>query len=383
MPHYARSVGSVWLVCWSLGGCKPAEEEASAATSAGESSEGATSAAASTSEGGSAGESSTTDAPAEPGPDAMVTLFQGEHIYFGAENHRQADVTVTLPEPGFFYKNVTLNLALGCPNGLCDHWDRYGSIGVVRWPGAEDEGLVEVARFITAYRLPGQWAIDVTDLQPLLAGELTFRVFIDTWVGPGHAQGDGWLVDARLDFEGGVPSPLPIAALPLWQQSFGAGDPGAPISAQVPVMTVTPPAEATSFRLRTAITGHGFGNTDNCAEFCAKNHGFMINDVDPYSTLVWRDDCPETAVQDQFGTWQYPRAGWCPGADVIPWEVDVTPSIAAGAPNSVMYALQSYENTCRPGLDVCKGCTAGMSCEDGHGQPYYYLSSVLIALKEP
>ncbi len=350
---------------------------AGAATTDGSSTATATTATTLDASSTAAAESTTTGADVLPGVDAEIPLFVGEHIYFGDENHRQADVQVSLPVDGAYAK-ITLDLALGCPDGLCDHWDRYGTIGVVQDPGTDHERFIEVARFITAYRLPAQWSLDVTDLRPLLAGDLTFRVFIDTWVGPGHPQGNGWLVDARLVYEGGVPSPRPIAVLPLWYQTFDAGDATKPVAEQVPVLEIAAPSQATSFRLRTHITGHGFGNTDNCAEFCPKTHGFMVGD-DPYVTTIWRDDCFETAVPDQLGTWTFPRAGWCPGADVIPWEVDLTPSLVPGLSTPITYALATYENTCRPGLDTCVGCNAGATCDDGHSLPFYYLSSLVIA----
>ena len=38
------------------------------------------------------------------------------------------------------------------------------------------------------------WDLDVTDLRPLLTGDVTMRAFIDTWVGPGSQYGAGWLL---------------------------------------------------------------------------------------------------------------------------------------------------------------------------------------------
>lgn len=316
----------------------------------------------------------------QPGDDALVQIFVGEHVYFGEENRRQIDVDVALPASGE-YDEITLDFALNCPNGLCDHWDRYGTIGVVRWPGAEDEGYVELARFITAYRLPAAWTLDMTDLRPLLKGDTTIRVFIDTWVGPGHEQGEGWLVDASLNFHGGIPSPRAIEVYPLWYQSFSYGDPNNTVDSQVPSQSFTPPADATSFKLRSHITGHGFGNVDNCAEFCARAHGYQLNGGGGYTKTVWRDDCPETAVPDQLGTWKFPRAGWCPGADVVPWLIDATETVLPGVENTVVYAVDEFENSCRPGADPCVGCVGGTSCDDGHGLPYYYLSALMIAYR--
>ncbi|HFE45307.1 MAG TPA: hypothetical protein ENJ18_07400 [Nannocystis exedens] len=316
----------------------------------------------------------------QPGEDAQVQIFADEHVYFGDENRRQIDVEVALPASGE-YDEITLDFALNCPNGLCDHWDRYGTIGVVRWPGAEDEGYVEIARFITAYRLPAAWTLDMTDLRPLLKGDTTIRVFIDTWVGPGSDQGEGWLVDASLNFHGGIPSPRAIEVYPLWYQSFSYGDPMNPVNSQVLSQSFTPPADATSFQLRSHITGHGFGNVDNCAEFCPRVHGYQLNGEGGYAKTIWRDDCPETAVPDQFGTWKFPRAGWCPGADVRPWLIDATETVNPGMENTVVYAVDDYENSCRPDADPCVGCVGGASCDDGHSLPYYYLSALMIAYR--
>ncbi len=315
-----------------------------------------------------------------PGEDEVITVFDKEHVYFGSENRRTVDVEVSFPEEGLTYESIILGLGLSCPNGLCDHWDRYGTLGVVRAPGAEDEDYVEVARFITPYRVGGTWNYDVTDLRPLLRGDVTFRVHIDTWVGPGHDQGEGWLVDVLVQFTGGVPAREVLDVSKLWYINYGAGNPDNPPEGQVyPVNTPTP-AEATGFALRSLITGHGFGNTNNCAEFCPLEHGYLVNS-NAHQRTVWRDDCAETGVPGQQGTWTYPRAGWCPGADVRVWEEDVTNDIVAGQPAMVTYGMSPYENTCKPGADPCVGCTAGATCEDGHGQPYYYMSAVLVSYR--
>ena len=315
----------------------------------------------------------------------MLTLFDGEHIYFGQRNQRAVDVEITFPDAELGYESITLNLALRCPNGtLCDWWDRHGHLGIVNRPGSDEESLVEIARFITPYRVEAAWTLDVTSLRPLLAGTQTVRVFIDTWVGPGHANGEGWLVDASLDMVGGIPDPLPIAVVPVWNETtYETGNPGNPIAAQVPDVTVEIPAEATRAELRTLITGHGQGNAENCAEFCPKVHGFQVGTQD-WQRTVWRDDCAENPVQPQAGTWQYPRAGWCPGADVIPWVEDVTEAIEAGTSVTLRYATEPYENTCRPDASPCSGCTLGTGCDyDGgnHTMPVYKMSAAIIVYR--
>lgn len=332
------------------------------------------------------GSAETGSLPFEPaiGEDTSITAFEQAHVYFGDENVRQIDVDLSFPPAELAYESVVLTITLGCPNDNCDWWDRKGFIGVVRDAGTEQESILEVARFMTPYRVGAQHVIDVSELRPLLADDLTLRVFIDTWVGPGHQNGDGWLVDARFDFVGGAPTRVPIAVLPIWDlRTVEYGNPDLPISASVPEAAIEIPSEADAISLRSIITGHGQGNLDNCAEFCPRNHGFLIAE-DAFLRQIWRDDCAETPVEGQQGTWQYPRAGWCPGAEVIPWLEDASDAVAPGETVAISYDVQAYENTCRPDAPECTGCALGTGCEyDGgnHTPPIYDLSAMLIAYR--
>src|SRR5262249_23719228 len=122
------------------------------------------------------------DAGPFAGEDTQVVGFDKQPIFFdGADKNRTADVTVSCPGAGS-YDKITMRLALGCPKGGCDHWDRFGTLGVVK-KGAGENGsdlVIEIARFITPYSLTAKWDIDVTALRPLLAGDVTLRAFIDT-----------------------------------------------------------------------------------------------------------------------------------------------------------------------------------------------------------
>jgi hypothetical protein len=330
--------------------------------------------------GGGGGDDTTApDAPTVPvGMDTTVVAFDGEHVYFGGKpNRRTVDKAVTFPAPDLRYSRVTLDLGLRCPTGGCDWWDRLGHISLVQGTG-DDATEIELARFITPYRVGGQFTVDVTDLQRLLEGPQTVRVFIDTWVNPGHANGAGWLVDASFEFVGGVPTPDPVAVIPLWApQRVVYGDPMRPVD-----VTATPtlPDGLTGARVRALVTGHGQGNAENCAEFCAKDHTIAV-DAETITTHLWRDDCPTTAVPNQQGTWRYPRAGWCPGAMVTPWVGDVA---GTAGPRAISYQVQTYENTCRPDATTCGGCTLGTGCSyDGgaHTEPGWEQSAVLVLLQ--
>jgi hypothetical protein len=316
--------------------------------------------------------------PPRPGPDATVTPFSGTHVYFagGMDNKRIQDATATFPAMPLTYQRITLKLALRCPPaGGCDHWDRRGFLGVVRKVDGKD-AVIEILRFMTPYRAPASWTVDVTALRPLLSGEVTMRAFIDTWVGPGNASGGGWLVDASFELVGGTPERLPIAVIPLWDEMrFDYGDPAKPVAAAVAPRQPAIPADARAVELRAFITGHGQGNLDNCAEFCRRNHTFRVGES-RFSRLLWRDDCARTGAPGQAGNTRSPRAGWCPGADVLPWVVDVSAAAKPGV--TVSYEVDAYENTCRPDAPVCS-CSSCPYNNQGHTAPHSLLWGVLIA----
>ncbi|MBL92720.1 MAG: hypothetical protein CMH56_13025 [Myxococcales bacterium] len=322
------------------------------------------------------------------GEDQVVTVFEREHVYFGDENRRQVDTTVTMPPADHLFESVTMTVMLSCPmwggpTSRCDAWDRYGWLAVVENAGEEEETVIEFWRFITPYGVGGQWEVDITDLRPLFSGDLTFRVFIDTWVGPGHESGDGWAVDLAFDYKGGTPEQVPVAVLPVWtSHSFVYGDPAVSVDPAAQT-TLTLPEGVSKGTLRVLVTGHGQGNAENCAEFCAKTHTVTAGDVSR-PTLLWRDDCAETAVPNQLGNWEYGRAGWCPGAFVYPWVEDISSAIEAGQELTISYAVEPYVNTCRPDAETCTGCVFGTGCDyngSSHTPPNYVLSGLLTLYK--
>ncbi|HEY6461040.1 MAG TPA: peptide-N-glycosidase F-related protein [Polyangiaceae bacterium] len=342
-------------------------------------------------------------AEAEPGADATVSAFDKAHLFFqdgtAAGNQRIVTAQAAFPATGT-YASIVLHVTLSCPTGGCDVYDRFGTIGVVTSPGVDGGAntVVEVARFITGFCAGGTWDYDVTDLRPLLTGNLTMEAFIDTWVPQGQSGiGQGWLLTASFEMTGGTPPKVPVAVVPLWPGTPVAqawyGDPATPIASSIPPQTVTLPAGASSYALRSFVTGHGQGNADNCSEFCSRTHTLTVGSTANTAT-VWRTDCASTPnVKSQCGTATDSRAGWCPGADVKPWVVDVTGQVGAGPTTTIAYDVAGYTdtscgcNTCRPGAvpdgGTCAGCVfSGTTCSyDGslHTQPFYYVSSALIA----
>jgi len=101
--------------------------------------------------------------------------------------------------------------------------------------------------------------------------------------------------------------------------------------------------------------------------------------------ILWRTDCATNPCSPQGGTWQYNRAGWCPGQSVIPWDNDITSNVTAGQPITLDYNIEPYENFCRPNNP---DCVSGVTCPDcdynytGHTEPHYTIQSQLIYYSE-
>jgi hypothetical protein len=240
-----------------------------------------------------------------------VPIYAGEPVYFvggsAAVDRRQVDRVVRLPALAAGLASVTLELTLSCPRGGCDPWDRTGYVAIVQTPSdtasapgtavgeeLEEASVLEVLRFVTPYGVGGRWSLDVRNLLPWLHGQRTFRLFIDTWVGSLDEKGSGWQADVTLYYRYSArppPKPPPIAVYPLWVvQNVGYGDPAITVADQVTARRVRIPETAGRVEIRAFVTGHGQGNADNCAEFCAREHTLRVGDV-PFRRTVWRADC--------------------------------------------------------------------------------------------
>lgn len=303
-----------------------------------------------------------------------IELTRERPVYFKSDdNRREQFFEATLPADNAAYNRLSLHFKLSCPGGFCDRWDRYGSFGI----RDEQQRYLELFRFMTPYGLGEEWTQDLSAFLPLLQGKKTFQVFIDTWVGPGHPDGNGWLVSASLHFEGGSPEGRAIRVEPLLSAAeLIYGEPG-----QSPVRSaqLLPLIGAQRAELLTLISGHGQGNAGNCAEFCPKTHYLQVGEK-IYSKLIWRDNCASSVNPAQKGTYYLSRAGWCPGDKVEPWVQDITDELLKGS-LSFSYAPEAYENSCRPSASLCEGCVFGTGCSyDGglHTEPRYFVSSYAI-----
>ncbi|MGD8439406.1 MAG: peptide-N-glycosidase F-related protein, partial [Holophagae bacterium] len=273
--------------------------------------------------------------PDEPFADeaTVVRAFDRAEHWFGAENHRSVVHEVDFPPAGD-WNQVGLRLHLECPeSGLCDHWDRTGSLQLVLNPEDPEEEweYLEIMRHITPYRVGMCEFVDITPLAPLLTGRQTLVSWIDTWVGPGHSDGDGWRITWDFVFYPGEDRTADEVVNIWGRRSIEVGnlEPDHTVDAQTEPVEVAVPADATRVEARLIATGHSFGNALNCAEFCVMRQDLLV-DGERRSVVPWRTDCEHNPVNDQQGTWQYDRNGWCPGAITIGDTIDITDLVTPG-----------------------------------------------------
>lgn len=198
----------------------------------------------------------------------------------------------------------------------------------------------ELARYITPYGNGlslgngWTWTFDVTDYRTLLSDSV-------------HISAGNWqeLLDMKFVMIKGTPPRDVVSIQNLWNGGFNYGQTADPIESHLTPKKVYIPANAVTARWKSRITGHGMDSPQNCAEFCAKNHYFKVNDSLRYTQLVWRDNCDLNPLYPQGGTWVYDRANWCPGAEVWTYNFELTPFITPGDSLTLDHDVQPYTNT--------------------------------------
>ncbi|MBC8045567.1 MAG: T9SS type A sorting domain-containing protein [Fimbriimonadaceae bacterium] len=194
----------------------------------------------------------------------------------------------------------------------------------------------EIARYITPYGIGldlGEgftWTYDVTDYLPLLNDSV-------------HLSAGNWQeeLDLKFIFIEGTPARKPTSVTNLWSGGFGYGLTPS-YDEQTPDKTISIPADAENTRIKVRVTGHGFGGTSNCAEFCKKDHYIFVDGVSQWTREVWRETCDLNPVYPQGGTWVYDRANWCPGAEVETYDFELTPFVTPGNDVALDYDAESY-----------------------------------------
>ena len=170
------------------------------------------------------------------------------------------------------------------------------------------------------------WYFDVTDYAPVLKGNKQI-----TMSGGGQWQED---MDIKFLFIVGTPPRDVLEMQQIWRpQSKGYSTIMSDDAFEARSHTLL--SNATSFKLRTSITGHG-----QEGEFIPRTHTLNLDGSSPstYSWQVWTE-CADNPIYPQGGTWIYDRAGWCPGKATDLREDDITPFVTPGQSHIFDYGI--------------------------------------------
>ena len=298
-----------------------------------------------------------------------VRAFEHMLINFPDPGRTNGGVFV-FPQHVGSYQRIIAKLDMQCPEieGGCDDWDRVAWIEMQ----TPDGQWREIIRYTTAYGVPCQHELDVTDFSSWLQGEVPMRMFIDTWGTGGY--------DVTLDFEfvKGLPQFLYSGIIPLWNGNFPFGDPAN--LQPMDTLPVETPAGAAALNLKVVTTGHGWGenNTFNAAEFYEAKHTLWVNSTS-FAHAPWMQCNPNPdGCTGQKGTWRFNRAGWCPGAIAPGYNYNLAEQIDSKELEMRFIFQENYIDHCHPHNPYCKTGTTCVDCMDTYN-PQYYIASYLIA----
>lgn len=277
-----------------------------------------------------------------------IEVFKNAGIQFGGDanwnaqrgvtvldNGRIIERVITLPTLGPFSR-VTTNLKVTAGS---DAWDRAGNIYV-----ATAAGDIELHKFITAFGGTTSHQQDVTALVPTLrTGQLKIRAFVDTWVQTART------LDFSLTVTDEAPNRAPVWGRPLMNdQDWRAGE---YTNGRKSVSFLGVPNSLGKVILSYLPSGHASdGNGGD--EFTQRTHRIFINGAQVWQGVPWRTDGRNfRSVNPTSGRWgdvwssDLNRAGWIPGDDVDPIQIDVSQYITPGGRNTVEYQIDGI----RPG----------------------------------
>lgn len=258
----------------------------------------------------------------------MIKIARGEKKYPAVDSTKYEKLAGIVPGPE--YKPTVEIMRFMTPFGVGHFSGANDSVSRKRMPVYIDGWAKEVV-----------WKQDVSDLIPLLTGEVYVGIYIDTWTK------EGYNVSVELDFlESKIKQDkMPVRHVePLINTVFYLGQSIPDIfslkDVSIPFIV---PKKAKNIRLKYITTGHGGHSGGD--EFVQKENILSVDGNVVYRFIPWRNDCasfrrfnPSTGVwlqtrtvsyisrngrsekeiEEPLGSSDLSRSNWCPGSDVTP-----------------------------------------------------------------
>lgn len=299
---------------------------------------------------------------AAPGDTTTIVAHNNvDMTWNGNYNH-----TASLPYAGISYRKIIMHYDMGCATGGCSDWDYTTQVFVMQPTGIMDSSIarvdtlagsvydtiwsvfevnnsIELGRVITPYAngKSMSWSrrhsFDVTDFASLLEGDTDLRIKYHGW-------SSGFSATITFEFiEGTPPRPvLSIDGLYIGKKTYQNSSDFE--STFFMPKSVVLPSGIVSASIYSTITGHGFDNDVNCAEFCVKDYSVKVNGANVATRTIWNDECGLNPDYPQPGTWLIDRAGWCPGNKADIHHIDITSALngSTSTPNDIDFDMDVY-----------------------------------------
>lgn len=220
----------------------------------------------------------------------------------------------------------------------CGEWD-YSTFTLLHIPVEDTIEIFELDNYVTPYGmgidLNGEcgwtYIYDVTDYAPLLRGNVD--------VSSGNQQE---LLDMKFIFIEGIPPRDIVSVKNLYEWGNYKYEHIAIDSVLKPQKVVLD-AQAYGYKLLARISGHGHHGPRNCCEWDRKTHTYYVNNGILDRWMIWKN-CGNNPIYPQGGTWQFDRAGWCPGTPVDTYEFEITNYFDAGDTLLLDYDIEMYRD---------------------------------------
>lgn len=218
----------------------------------------------------------------------------------------------------------------------CGEWD-YSTFTLLYIPVGDTIEIFELENYVTPYGmgidLNGDcgwtYIYDVTDYAPLLKG----RVDISS-----GSQSE--LLDMKFIFIEGIPPRDVISVKNLYPRGNYKYEEIAVDSVMQPFELILNP-KASGYMLRARISGHGHHGPRNCCEWDSKTHTYYANESVLFRWNIWKN-CGDNPIYPQGGTWQFDRAGWCPGTPVDTYDFELTNKVDPGDTLTFDYGIEMF-----------------------------------------
>ncbi|MEN8187230.1 MAG: peptide-N-glycosidase F-related protein [Bacteroidota bacterium] len=220
----------------------------------------------------------------------------------------------------------------------CGEWD-YITNTMIHVNEGNATNKFQINSFVTPYgkRLNltdkgWEYVWDVTDYAPILKG--------DRRIEHGNNQE---LHDLKFLFIKGKPSRNVLKVENIWTYGKYKYEDLA-LDSVLKEKKVAILKEGKNFKLKSRISGHGHSGPYNCCEWDEKIHSYRIKGNEfPINWTVWKD-CGHNPIHPQGGTWQFDRAGWCPGTAVDTHDFEITPFAIGKDSISLDYQIEMFDD---------------------------------------